>query len=128
MLDQVFSSNLQAVLIFFVVFLFVYKYLFSSPKNLPPGPRSLPIVGSLPFMSPDPRVTLPKMAAKYGDVFTIYMGSFRAVVLSNLDTIRDAFVNRTEFAGRDQNSLIAKDISNGYGTSQLRIPDWENLL
>ena len=55
------------------------------------------------------------MAAKYGDVFTLYMGLRRVVVLSGYNAIKDAFVRHGHvFSGRPPVYFIT-GITNGYG-------------
>ena len=93
-----------------------YNYLTKQQwKNLPPGPPALPLVGSMPFLGADIRAPLLKMAKKYGNVFSIYMGSTRVVVLSGYDVIRDAFAKSGHaFSGRP-NSFIVEHFTKGYG-------------
>ncbi len=63
----------------------------------------------------DPRKALMKMAAKYGDVFTIYMGMRRVVVLNGYDVIKEAMVKQGKLF-EDRPSQYALDIySNGCG-------------
>ncbi|KAK2156661.1 hypothetical protein LSH36_208g04096 [Paralvinella palmiformis] len=110
-------SNPQIWLIGIIVFFLAYNYLTKeSWKRLPPGPPSLPLIGSLPFLgSSDIREPLRKLANKYGDVFTIYLGSRRVVVLDGYDVIHDAFVkNAKVFSGRP-NIFTIKIITGGYG-------------
>ncbi len=97
-------------------FIVAYNYLTKTPwRKLPPGPPALPLVGSLPFLGTDPRKPLKKMAAKYGDVFTIYMGMKRVVVLNGYDVIKEAMVKQGKLF-EDRPSQVATDkYSNGYG-------------
>ena len=55
----------------------------------PPGPWGVPILGYLPFMGLDATATFNKLRKIYGDLFTISMGSHRAVVVNGLDNIRE---------------------------------------
>ena len=98
--------------------LLCYNYLVKeSWKNLPPGPPVLPVVGSLPFHGIDIREPLRKMAAKYGDVFTIFLGTKRVVVLNGYDVIKEAFVtNERAFSGRPPVYLL-RGVTDGYGNN-----------
>ncbi|KAK2152708.1 hypothetical protein LSH36_321g07011, partial [Paralvinella palmiformis] len=108
--------NPQLWLITTVIFLLSYNYFVKeSWKKLPPGPWTLPLIGSLPFLGLDIRKPLRKMAAKYGDVFTIYLGSRRVVVLNGYDVIKEAFLkNGHVFSGRPDIFFIS-GLTKGYG-------------
>ena len=104
-------SNPQVWLIGTIVFIVAYNYLRKEPwKRLPPGPPALPLVGSLPFLgSSDIREPLRKMAKKYGDVFTIYLGPQRVIVLNGYDVIHDAFVKLAHvFSGRPNTFIFTE--------------------
>ncbi|KAK7507572.1 hypothetical protein BaRGS_00001507 [Batillaria attramentaria] len=69
--------------------------------NLPPGPRGVPILGYLPFFGKEPPITFMKLHKTYGDVISISMGSFPAIVISGRDTIKEALVTKgDDFSGR----------------------------
>ena len=63
--------------------------------NLPPGPWGLPIVGYLPFLGPQPQETLLNLSHKYGDIFTIRLGSFPTVVVNGSEKFKEALVTNT---------------------------------
>ena len=114
-------SNPQVWLIGIIVFFLTYNYLTKeSWKRLPPGPPALPLIGSLPFLgSSDIRDPLRKLASKYGDVFTIYLGARRAVVLDKYEVIHDAFVKNFQvFSGRP-NIFTIKTTTGGYGKAKI---------
>ena len=60
--------------------------------NLPPGPWGLPIVGYLPLLGPQPQETFLNLSHKYGDIFTIRMGSFTTVVVNGAEKIKEALM------------------------------------
>ncbi|KAK2150699.1 hypothetical protein LSH36_394g01062 [Paralvinella palmiformis] len=95
--------DLDIWLVGLTIFLLAYKYLRrGTGKKLPPGPLSFPVIGSPSLLgSSDIRKKLIKMAKQYGDVFTIFLGSSRVVVLNGYDAIYDAFAkNARVFSGR----------------------------
>ncbi|NXC49408.1 CP1A5 protein, partial [Penelope pileata] len=73
------------------------------PQGLrrPPGPWGLPVLGNVLELRKDPHLVLTRMSRKYGDVMEITIGSRPVLVLSGLDTIRQALVKQGEdFMGR----------------------------
>lgn len=67
------------------------------PQGLPPGPGpALPLVGHLHLMDKDPRAKFQAWQRKYGDVFSLYLGSQLVVVLNRYDVIKEAIVKMPE--------------------------------
>ena len=63
--------------------------------KLPPGPLSLPIIGSiLSLQGDDVRESLLHLAHKYGDIFTLDMGQSRTVVLAGFDVFKEVLLKR----------------------------------
>ncbi|XP_062996476.1 cytochrome P450 2B4-like isoform X1 [Elgaria multicarinata webbii] len=100
----------------------------SHPGNLPPGPPSWPVLGSLLHLKgPSLLQSLLKLRERYGDVFTIYLGSQRAVVLCGHRTVKAALVDQAEeFGGRAEVS-IAERTSKGYGLFSSNGETWRQL-
>ncbi|XP_077174259.1 cytochrome P450 1A4-like [Paroedura picta] len=66
-----------------------------------PGPRGYPLVGNVPDLGKDPHLALTEMSQHYGDVMQIQLGTRPVLVLSGLETIRQALVKQGEdFMGR----------------------------
>lgn len=57
----------------------------SNPRQLPlpPGPRGLPLVGSLPFLDPNLHLHFARLAAAYGPIFHLKLGQKLMVVVSS---------------------------------------------
>ncbi|XP_048472485.1 cytochrome P450 2K1-like [Rhincodon typus] len=72
------------------------------PRNFPPGPTPLPLIGNLHQL--DLRRldwSLMGLAEKYGSVFSVEIGPLKAVVLTGYDAVKDALVNHADlFTGR----------------------------
>uniref|UniRef100_UPI00358E0E2C cytochrome P450 1A1-like n=1 Tax=Myxine glutinosa TaxID=7769 RepID=UPI00358E0E2C len=66
-----------------------------------PGPYPWPIVGNIFQLGKKPHLVFSEMVNKYGEVFSLKIGSRPVVVLNGLDTIKKALVSQGEdFAER----------------------------
>ncbi|KAG7329552.1 hypothetical protein KOW79_007726 [Hemibagrus wyckioides] len=85
------------------------------PKNFPPGPPPVPIFGNLfHFNIKNPLKDFVKFAKQYGNVYSLFIGTKPAVILTGLTAIREALVNKAaDFSGRPNN--LIKDITEGKG-------------
>ena len=70
-----------------------------SDLKMPPGPRGLPVVGSMLSLRKNPHHALARISRKYGDVCTVWLGSVPTVVISHPTLLRDAF-SRVTLADR----------------------------
>jgi len=73
------------------------------PAKFPPGPFNFPVIGSVFRL--DVRnlsKSFSNLRKKYGDVFSVYVGSTPVVVINSYTIIKEAF-ERTEFSGRPGN-------------------------
>ena len=77
------------LLIIFVILLVTWFYLNTrKPKNFPPGPPRLPMIGSLPFIAgsgPRPSFLhgIIKQVKSHGPIFGFYFGGMPAVVIAD---------------------------------------------
>ncbi|XP_062074102.1 flavonoid 3'-monooxygenase-like [Humulus lupulus] len=102
---------------------------FSSKPPLPPGPRGLPLVGYLPYLSPNLHRDYSALAKIYGPIFKFWMGNKLCVVISSPQLIGQVVREHdTVFANRDV-SIAALILTHGgndiafasYG------PEWKKL-
>ena len=91
--------NINTILTFCSVFLLLY-YGLKQRKNLPPGPLSLPLVGNIPSLifnlvrtGDEPEYLFAKMAKRYGDVFSLKVGTKLIVVVNGCKPMKEAFGN-----------------------------------
>ncbi|XP_073497696.1 cytochrome P450 2G1-like [Phyllobates terribilis] len=63
--------------------------------NLPPGPTPLPILGNLLQLSKGGIVkSLLNLSEKYGEVFTVYLGSRPVIVVTGYKAVKEVYVDR----------------------------------
>ena len=67
--------------------------------KLPPGPRGLPVFGSLLALCHDTHLAIDRLARRYGDVCLLRFGNVPTVVISHPDILQEAF-GRPELADR----------------------------
>ena len=97
------SANSSTVVLALTLVLFTawYFYTLLPPPNFPPGPWGLPFVGYVPFLEQKTYESMTKLAGKYGDIFSLRMGSQLVVIFNGIDVIHEAFIKRgTTFASK----------------------------
>ncbi|NXG10008.1 CP1A5 protein, partial [Sakesphorus luctuosus] len=97
------TEVLLVAAVFCLVFLLLQSLQQHVPKGLksPPGPRGYPILGNVLELRKDTHLTLTKLSQKYGDVMEVRIGMQPVLVLSGLETIKQALVKQGEdFMGR----------------------------
>uniref|UniRef100_A0A8D0GVW9 Cytochrome P450 1A n=1 Tax=Sphenodon punctatus TaxID=8508 RepID=A0A8D0GVW9_SPHPU len=103
------TELLIASAILCLIFITIRFYRPQMPKGLkrPPGPWGYPLIGNVLELGKNPHLTMTQMSQKHGDVMQIQIGTRPVLVLSGLDTIKQALVKQgEEFMGRpDLNSF-----------------------
>lgn len=97
------TELLLAITTFCLGFWVVRATRTNVPKGLktPPGPWGWPIIGHILTLGKNPHLSLAMLSKQFGDVLQIRIGSTPVVVLSGLDTIRQALVRQgDDFKGR----------------------------
>ncbi len=69
------------------------------PAKLPPGPRGLPVFGSLLEIRTDTHLSIHRLVRRYGDICLLRFGSVPTVIISEPGLLRDAF-GKTQLADR----------------------------
>lgn len=69
------------------------------PRKLPPGPRGLPVFGSLLELRHDTHLAIDRLARRYGDICLLRFGSVPTVIISEPALLQEAF-GKTELADR----------------------------
>ncbi|KAM6302120.1 cytochrome P450 1A5-like [Podargus strigoides] len=97
------TEVLLAAAVFCLVFLLIQSLRQHVPPGLksPPGPRGYPILGNALELKKDTHLALTRLSQEYGDVMEVRIGTRPVLVLSGLDTIKQALVKQGEdFMGR----------------------------
>ncbi|XP_054476280.1 cytochrome P450 2F2-like [Anoplopoma fimbria] len=95
------------LLLICVVFIFI-QLKSRRPKNFPPGPLVLPILGNILDLSLDnPLKDFERLRKTYGNVYSLFLGTKPAVVINGMKTIKEALVTKgIDFAGRPQDLFV----------------------
>ena len=70
-----------------LVVLLYLVYWYRRPYKFPPGPRGLPFVGYLPFMSENAEYDIMKLREIYGSILSVRMGPRDIVFLNDYKSI-----------------------------------------
>ncbi|XP_037510514.2 LOW QUALITY PROTEIN: cytochrome P450 307a1-like [Rhipicephalus sanguineus] len=100
----------------------------SSLKKLPPGPLNLPVVGSSYIVGRYPNAwdAFSDLRRRYGDVYSINLGSRRCLVVSSIDALREVLVTKaSDFADRPD-SLRYHAIFKDNRNLSIALCDWSS--
>ncbi|KAK1407213.1 hypothetical protein QVD17_38827 [Tagetes erecta] len=101
----------------------------NGAPSLPPGPRSCPIIGYLPFLSSELHTQLTNMAHTYGPIFRFKLGSKLHVVINTPELAKVVVRDQDEvFSNRDQS---VAGLAMTYGGQDIAMsnnnPNWRTL-
>ncbi|KAL4006122.1 hypothetical protein ACER0C_005835 [Sarotherodon galilaeus] len=107
---------LSVVLLWFCVCFIVLQLKSRRPKNFPPGPPVLPLLGNtLQLSLENPLKDFERLRKSYGDVYSIFIGPKPAVIINGVKAIKEAMVTKaSDFAGRPQD-LFVNDVTKSKG-------------
>ncbi|CAI9093818.1 OLC1v1029398C1 [Oldenlandia corymbosa var. corymbosa] len=95
----------------------VNKFKVILKKNekapLPPGPRGLPIVGYLPFLTPNLHTQFAEFAHRYGPVFKLKLGNKLCVVVSSPALVKEVTRDQDVVFGNRDPPAAAEAITYG---------------
>ncbi|XP_041852021.1 cytochrome P450 2F2-like [Melanotaenia boesemani] len=79
------------------------------PKNFPPGPPVLPILGNLLHLNlENPLKDFERLHKSYGNVYSLFIGPNPAVVINGLKAMKEAIVIKaSDFSGRPHDSFVS---------------------
>uniref|UniRef100_A0A453QCJ1 Cytochrome P450 76C4 n=1 Tax=Aegilops tauschii subsp. strangulata TaxID=200361 RepID=A0A453QCJ1_AEGTS len=109
------------VLILMVSSVYLLGLLTHSGRNLPPGPRSLPLVGNLLSLGALPHRSLAGLAERHGPIMALRLGTVTTVVASSADAARD-ILQRHDAAFSGRFVLDGTHVSAHYTHSMVWLP------
>ncbi|KAK2885258.1 hypothetical protein Q8A67_016095 [Cirrhinus molitorella] len=97
----------------FMVFFEIFR-IHSYRGKIPPGPRPLPFVGTIPQFLFSPMEFI-RSLSQYGEMTTMYIGRQPAIFLNTIEIVKEAMVqNASSFSGRPPIPLLMW-VTEGYG-------------
>ncbi|XP_017294471.2 cytochrome P450 2J6 [Kryptolebias marmoratus] len=104
------------VLLWLCLWFIILQLKARRPKNFPPGPPTLPVLGNLLNLNlENPLQDFERLRKSYGNVYSLFIGPKPAVIINGLKVMKEAMVIKaTDFAGRPQD-LFINDITQRKG-------------
>ena len=126
--DMLLYSSCFSFLLLLVAFK-LFLQTRTQPKNLPPSPPSLPILGHLHLVKKPLHRTFQRLSQTYGQVFSLKFGSRLVVIVSSPSAVEECFTKNDIVLANRPPSLVAKHL--GYNqTTVVGSPygdHWRNL-
>ncbi|PWY94256.1 cytochrome P450 [Aspergillus sclerotioniger CBS 115572] len=100
-----------------VIYVFLDEHCRDSSSNrIPKGPWGLPILGSFPFLTKYPELTLDYWARTYGALYSIWLGNQLFVIVSDPKIAKDLMVTHGKvFSSRKQSYIKSQTVFAGRG-------------
>uniref|UniRef100_A0A670YI85 Cytochrome P450 family 2 subfamily B member 6 n=1 Tax=Pseudonaja textilis TaxID=8673 RepID=A0A670YI85_PSETE len=115
--------------------LFIFATMFLLKKgsswnnnscNLPPGPRTIPLLGNLHMMDlKKPLKTMIEWSKEYGPIFRIKLGFQEMVVLTGYETVVEALVNQGDAFAERASIPFFEDVAKGFGLVFAHGENWK---
>nr|UVC58033.1 CYP706V2 protein [Isodon rubescens] len=110
------APAMAAVLILTLSIIWILQKMFNPRATkdvLPPGPRGLPIVGNLPFLRRDLHRQLAELAAEYGPIYKLRLGSKIITVVSSADLTKEVVRDHDAVMANRQITAFSRIITYG---------------
>ncbi|XP_071979575.1 cytochrome P450 2G1-like [Engystomops pustulosus] len=118
------------LLVIFILCFILYLSLKSNwgHGNLPPGPTPLPLLGNMLEIGGDFVKSMMKLRDKYGDVFTVYLGSRPVVIVTGYKAVKEIYVDKSDYYLNRGDMPIWDDFYKNYGLALTNnIERWKEL-
>eukprot|EP00794_Sanderia_malayensis_P007699 gene7699-8536_t len=110
-----FTTILGAIVLFAV---YLFFHTFWRPKDFPPGPFALPVIGNIHLLGSEPQKVCKRLSRKYGDVFSMYFGGWKVVIINSIEAANEALIKKAaDFAGRPP-SITGMETARGKATGR----------
>lgn len=108
------TQSIFAVVAFVAILLWQLSKIGRRPKDYPPGPPTLPLLGNL-HQIPDQKrhLQFEKWAREYGPIFSLMLGTKAMIVLNSDQAIKDLVDKRGAIYSSRPDAYIAQDILSG---------------
>ena len=103
----------------FVFLLVVSKFVFkrhANPRNLPPSPPALPIIGHLHLLKEPLHRTLHELSEKYGHILFLRCGTRKVLVISSPSAVEECFTKKDIIFANRPRMLAGKHLNYNYKT------------
>ncbi|KAH7093538.1 putative cytochrome P450 oxidoreductase [Paraphoma chrysanthemicola] len=99
-----------------IILVIIIRLFFTGrrPKNYPPGPPTLPIIGNIHQLpARDAHLQFQKWAQEYGPVYSLILGSKTLVVLSSDQAVKDLLDKKSGVYSHRQDMYIGQTLCSG---------------
>uniref|UniRef100_A0A8D3AR64 Uncharacterized protein n=1 Tax=Scophthalmus maximus TaxID=52904 RepID=A0A8D3AR64_SCOMX len=98
----------SVALFFASALLFLLLFQNRRAKDFPPGPRAIPVFGNLLQLNLEsPLADMEKLAKRYGNVYSLFIGARPMVVINGVQALKEALVDKgASFSGRPKNLMV----------------------
>lgn len=122
------TSLLGSIAIILLLYMIRNNLRAVESRKEPPGPRSWPLLGNLPQLDLKRLFSsLYEMSKEYGNVFTIYLGPNKVVVLAGYKTVKEALVGFADEFGDREISPLFQDLFRGHGIIFANGESWKEM-
>ncbi|KAL5537796.1 hypothetical protein UlMin_043104 [Ulmus minor] len=100
-----------------------------NSKELPPGPRGLPLVGYLPFLGTDLHKELTKLATIYGPIYKFWLANKLCIVINSPSLVKEVVRDHDTIFSNREPTVAAMVASFGAEDIAFRAysPEWNKL-
>ncbi|KAF6726397.1 Cytochrome P450 2J2 [Oryzias melastigma] len=119
--------DLKSLLLFISVFIITADYIKNRrPVGFPPGPAALPIVGNIFTVDLNrPHESFIKLAAEYGDLYSLRFGQQWIVVLNGYKALKEALVTKGDSVIDRPHLPLQDEIAKGLGVIFSNGTNWK---
>ncbi|KAJ1525879.1 hypothetical protein ONE63_009071 [Megalurothrips usitatus] len=95
----------------------------------PPGPKAWPVIGNLHLLGEhsNPFLAFTALSKKYGDIFSMVLGTVPCVVVNNYDLIKEVLITKGSHFGGRPDFLRYHKLFGGDRNNSLALCDWSEL-